>query len=188
MGWNLAVFRFATFSVKLILIIMFRFLIISIFSFNILNAQESFLKTDIVVANIDSDTTLEVENRTISGLSSEGGSLKIYYDDIKLCKLSVIIYGETGMYQGDYYYQNDSLLFVLNKTEVYRLPIYVDNSVEVKSSKYSKFYFSKGELIKWIENDSVISNVKTELAKKNAFELINDKRIFLEMSHSPASL
>ena len=96
--------------------------------------------------------------------SSEGVEAKAFRDKdghIKLIK--TIIYGEMGKDTREYYYSNDQLIFVLDSTQTYNAPMYLDNAqakaagVEPfdptkTTTTENRYYFKNNQLIRWLDN------------------------------------
>lgn len=90
--------------------------------------------------------------KDILGESSEGGTITGYYDNGKLKKISVEIFGEIGKVNSDYYLNsNGFLFFVLNQTTSYTKPIYIEGS-ETKSVEKEEYYYDGDKLFKWVKS------------------------------------
>ena len=86
--------------------------------------------------------------RTVSleGFSAEGGGLEACYAGGRLRKLTAIYLGESGRGQEEYYFWNDSLEFLLRKTEHYSEPL----SGKVVSTDEDRFYWHGDRLVRWL--------------------------------------
>ncbi|MBO9632994.1 MAG: hypothetical protein J7578_07720 [Chitinophagaceae bacterium] len=93
----------------------------------------------------------KVVEAEVEGLSTEGGSIKKYYDSTVLRKAILTLYGETGTMVMEYYFTKDKLIFVYEKNTAYDKPIY-QGKVKVVSTIESRFYFEDQKLIRWIED------------------------------------
>lgn len=120
--------------------------------------------------------------------SSEGVEAKAFRDkdgQIKLIK--TIIYSEMGKNTREYYYANNQLIFVLDATQTYNAPMYLDD-VQAKAAGVepfdptktttteNRYYFKNNQLIRWLDpqKKAIASNTsnyqlqaKTLLADSN---------------------
>lgn len=97
--------------------------------------------------------------------STEGGELTGFYKKKDLKLIRVAYFGETGMKEIEYYFDNDQLFFVFEKYYRYNRPIYWDkehmeesnDSVTFDPAKTiateNRYYFHKGKLIRWLDDD-----------------------------------
>jgi asparagine N-glycosylation enzyme membrane subunit Stt3 len=86
--------------------------------------------------------------KELSGFSTEGGELTAYFDGPRLVKIATTNNGETNSFFEEFYYSNDELIFVYRKQEIYDEPM-----SKVVKTKESRFYFSGGKLIRWINEN-----------------------------------
>jgi hypothetical protein len=86
--------------------------------------------------------------RTLSleGFSAEGGGLEACYAGSRLRKLTATYLGESGRGEEEYYFWNDSLEFLLRKTEHYSEPL----SGKVVSTDEDRFYWHGDRLVRWL--------------------------------------
>ncbi len=88
----------------------------------------------------------------LQDMSSEGGEAIVYKDASGHIRLiTTELFGEMGKVIEEYYFNNDSLIFVYSEYHKYNAPMYVD-SFNPKKTNVSKdrFYFSHDKLIRWI--------------------------------------
>ena len=134
----------------------------------------SFADNEAIIKEIKHNYSLiksslhQMKQKTIElqDMSTEGGEAKVYKDcsgHIRL--IASELYGESGKVLEEYYFNNDSLLFVYSETHIYNVPMYVDSSMakesggepfDPKKTKVSKqrFYFSANKMIRWIGPDN----------------------------------
>lgn len=89
-----------------------------------------------------------VVKKELSGFSTEGGELSAYFDGAAIVKIAVINNGETNSFFEEFYYLNEKLIFVYRKQEIYDEPM-----SRVVKTKENRFYFTDGELIRWINEN-----------------------------------
>jgi hypothetical protein len=86
--------------------------------------------------------------KELAGFSTEGGELTAYFDGSKIVKIAVTNNGETNSFFEEFYYSDEKLIFVYRKQEIYDKPM-----TKVVKTKESRFYFSDGQLIRWINEN-----------------------------------
>lgn len=101
--------------------------------------------------------------------SAEGAVLIGYYEKKELKKINGIYYRETGKTLAEYYFNGNDFFFVYLKEFNYEKPIYIESSGKVKSIEESRYYFYKGDLIKWISGNKIISVTSKEFSEHNNF-------------------
>jgi hypothetical protein len=130
--------------------------------------QYSEIKSSLVQMKKD---TIELQN-----MSSEGGSAIVYKDKSGHIRLITSeLYFESGKSLDEFYFANDSLIFVYLKIHKYNVPFYVDSSMVKETGDESfdpsktkvseeRCYFFKNKLIQWIgPNRKLVS-------RKNSYE------------------
>jgi hypothetical protein len=137
----------------------------------------SKIKNDFEKINSDTER-LRVVTRDMEGVSSEGGFLKLLYDERRLRKAILIAYGETGKSVTEYYFKSNKLIFICRKDESYSTSIYDHTQPKIKKEEENRFYFLNGELIRWIDKNNKIVNSK-EYPRK-AKELNYAAKTFLD--------
>jgi hypothetical protein len=150
--------------------------------YKILSSDSNF--TD-QIKNIRSEFTLINRNlksydlikKTVLGMSAEGAEMKVYTSNGELKKISVTYFGEIGKAYDDYYYQDNNLIFTLNKFIRYDKPF--GKIVEKGENRY---YFTSGEMIKWIDTkgESVVSK-DGDFAKKE-IEVVGTSKSLIDIS------
>ncbi len=107
----------------------------------------------------------KVDTLTIMDLSTEGGEAVSYRDkDNTLRLLALWRYGETGKQYDEYYFNNDSLLFIYSARHHYNAPFYLDDETAKEMGaeafdpqktrvKENRYYFHDNHLIRWLDDD-----------------------------------
>ncbi|MGV3663946.1 MAG: hypothetical protein ACO1TE_27490 [Prosthecobacter sp.] len=122
--------------------------------------------------------------REIEGQSTEGGILTAYYlkgkDKIAVLKLEAIYYGESGKASEEFYFDthDGSLVFVLRTDSTYTEPL----SGVVKSRTEERFYFTRGELITWIDDARKSVPLPSAASREKTKELFDSVNRLLELS------
>ncbi len=121
----------------------------------------------------------------VMGESTEGGEAKAYFDSEKLKLIEVVLYGETGKYAVEYYFNNGLLFFSFEQHFTYNRPIYWDkkmaeeyNDSEVFNPEKTiiiedRYYFNEEKLIRWIDNDKNEVDLSSEENILKGLGLIN---------------
>lgn len=125
-----------------------------------------------------------VVKKELSGFSTEGGELTAYFEGTAIVKIAAAYQGETGRAFEEFYYSNGKLIFVFRKEETYDRPL----SGKVVRTRENRFYFSDGELIKWVnENAKQVAPGDGEYGEMQAHYLGSSK-LFAEgaLSRGPA--
>jgi len=84
--------------------------------------------------------------------STEGGSMKGYYENEQLRLLHCEFFGEMGKITEDYYYKDNQLFFVYTIKTDYSAPIYVEESTEIATEE-NRYYIDNEKLIRWLGKD-----------------------------------
>lgn len=109
-------------------------------------------------SNINKDSAkYKITEEDILGHSTEGGELIKYFEGQILRKAVLTLYGETGQTTSEYYFMKGELIFIYKKNKKYQSPIYMGKT-EIKSREENKFYFKNQKLIRWVDNDSKITD------------------------------
>lgn len=86
--------------------------------------------------------------RDFDGFSTEGGTLRAYFQGEKVRLLKVSLFGETGRTDQEYYYtETERLFFVFEKNSRYDRPF-----GKVGQTLTARFYFHDEKLIRWLNN------------------------------------
>ena len=124
-----------------------------------------------------------VVKKELSGFSTEGGELTAYFDGAAIVKIAVINNGETNSFFEEFYYLNEKLIFIYRKQEIYDEPM-----SKVVKTKENRFYFTGGELIKWInENGKQIAANNSEYSRRRTHYLALSK-LLVEGARSQQSV
>jgi hypothetical protein len=67
--------------------------------------------------------TYHVVDHDVSGFSTEGGTVRGYFDESQLMKLKARIFGETGRVSEEYYFDGSEPVFVYRVDETYDRPL-----------------------------------------------------------------
>jgi hypothetical protein len=89
-----------------------------------------------------------VVKKELSGFSTEGGELVVYFDGASVVKIAATHLGETGRSLEEFYYRDGELVFVFYRRETYDAPM----SGKVSKRADERFYFADGRLIRWLDN------------------------------------
>ena len=107
--------------------------------------------------------------------SAEGGHLEAYCEGAAVRLLVADYYGETGDATDRYYFEHDSLFFVLAEVRRgrpdARTPYPPRTIVERE-----RFYFTGNHLIRWFSTNNRPQNVRSPEAQERAGELLGDAR------------
>jgi hypothetical protein len=116
--------------------------------------------------------------------STDGGTISAYYGSKKLQLITAEYFGESGHNKTDYYFDNDTLICVVEKDFKYNRPYYYDkreaeenDDTEWFDSKKTKietnrFYFNNNILLKWVDNknrDNPIGSTQSADYKSKIF-------------------
>jgi hypothetical protein len=128
---------------------------------------------------IDSDTNLTVIEKSLTGLSTEGGVLLSYYDKSRsLKKAAINFYGEMGQKITEYHYKNREPIFCSQRQLYYDQPIYIEGS-HVDKIEENRYYFHNQSLIKWTDTNKTNTDTGSEEATKIGKELIEEGNAIL---------
>ena len=121
-----------------------------------------------------------VVKKELSGFSTEGGELTAYFDGAAIVKIAVINNGETNSFFEEFYYLNEKLIFVYRKQEIYDEPM-----SRVVKTKENRFYFTDGDLIRWInENGKQVAANNREYSE-NRTHYLGLSKLLVEGARSP---
>jgi hypothetical protein len=90
--------------------------------------------------------------KDIEGESTEGGTMKAYFDNDNLVLLHCEFYGESGNVKEDYYYDNGDLFFMFSVDQRYTSHI-MDENNKIASTTENRYYFDKLKMIRWLDKD-----------------------------------
>lgn len=126
--------------------------------------------------------------RDVYDESSEGAVLIVYYDDKNLKKIVGSYFGESGKSNVEYYFGDGNFFFVFSRQFLYKKPLSMDHSGRIKNTEVDRYYFSNGELIKWISGKQVILPSSAEFVQRNRMYkdvLEKYKRMFADPARVP---
>lgn len=118
----------------------------------------------------DNQSKFEITKGEVLGESSDGGVIEKYFDNDEIVKISLEYFGESGKLLRDYYIRKGELLFVFDQNFKYNVPYYIDSLTAITSGdeewfdpsktkvEESRFYFFKGEMIRWINAQGVFQS------------------------------
>ena len=97
-------------------------------------------------------------------------SLIRYYDSDEIKKVVVKFEGDRQDLISEYYYKNDSLIFVFKTLNNYKHPKWSDDfNVADKDILENRYYFYENKLIKWIDSNKIdveLSAINSTLTEK----------------------
>jgi hypothetical protein len=137
--------------------------LVAFFSFTIKPASCTTLlptnQSNELIDKLDKDAgKFASTTKDISGQSAEGGQQIDFKDKGKRQIVEQRFYGETGKSYARFYYFEGRIFAVTKLNVIYKVPIYVDSSAEVKSAEKKDFYLNKnGVVCNWYLNDSLQS-------------------------------
>jgi hypothetical protein len=111
--------------------------------------------------------------RDLFGYSTERGELTTYLLNSSLRKMVARFYGESGQTTEEYYFWDNRLFFVFRIDSRYDNPL----SGRVIEKAEQRFYFSDGELIRWLAGMKEIPTASSE-AEQRGRELLDQATEF----------
>jgi hypothetical protein len=133
---------------------------------------------------INSDTEkLVLVTKDLEDISSQGGDLKLFYEENDLKKAVLIAYGETGRSTSEYYFEDGKLIFAYTRDEFYDKSIYDKQQPNIQKEEENRFYFFENKLIRWIDKNNKIVNPSEYLDKEK--ELIKEVKLLIEKNDYP---
>ena len=94
-------------------------------------------------------TSYKKMEKEITGESSEGGVLESYYQNEDLKKVVASYFGEMGKLVEEYYFDENTLFFVLTQSYSYDKPMHVEGS-KVEKIDENSYYFHQNKLVSWL--------------------------------------
>lgn len=124
--------------------------------------------------------TCKIVEKPLPKMSSEGGYIKGYYDGEFLISFETGLFGDMGKTISNYYFNNGEIIFIKTTDYNYNVPFYIDEKV-AKEDGYAeffdeqktieetnKYYFDKGDLVLWIDEDkNKVANKSMKFISKN---------------------
>jgi hypothetical protein len=112
-------------------------------------------------------------DREVSGLSTEGGTLKAFFDGGTLRLVKATFYGETGRVDREFYYDDrGSPFFAFEKESQYETPL-----TAVARAREYRYYFHEGRLIRLIDGERQISSEDSSYAARVKAQLALSSRL-----------
>jgi hypothetical protein len=132
---------------------------------------------------------LKAESFELTGYSTEGGEAKAFRDrngDIRLIKVELFF--ESGKVLEEFYYEKGALIFAFYQSHRYNAPFYVtpETAKEIGGVSFDpkkttvtedRYYFDKGSMIRWLNEDKVAvkpENKDFKDAEKEILETSNE--------------
>jgi hypothetical protein len=118
--------------------------------------------------------------KDVTDESTEGGEMIAFFSGKQVVKIAVVLYGETGRVNVEYYFGEGKVIFVYEKLSKYHKPL----SGKVVSVTENRYYFNEDRLIQWLEgkkkrdvNDADAQDKQTLFldGAKELVELANSK-------------
>ena len=110
--------------------------------------------------------------KELSGFSLEGGELIAYLNGPSIVKLVATHYGEMGRSTEEYYYQDEKLIFVFEKTSHYNKPM-----GRVARSTENRYYFNNDRLIRWVDKNGKQADTSSEEARSKQKDLLENSNL-----------
>lgn len=115
--------------------------------------------------------------RDASGLSTEGGELKAFFDGDALKLVTATLYGETGRAAQEVYYdEGDRPFFVFRRETSYDKPF-----GNVASEREHRFYFREGRMIRWLDGKREVPTHDARYAERQQ-EILELSRTLAEIA------
>jgi hypothetical protein len=118
--------------------------------------------------------------KDIEGESTEGGTMKAYFENDNLVLLHCEFYGESGNVKEDYYYDNGDLFFMFSVNQRYTSHI-MDENNKIASTTENRYYFDKLKMIRWLDKDKKqVSKASTEF-KEAADQIMKESGRLIDL-------
>jgi len=107
--------------------------------------------------------------------ASEGGSITLFNDVSGTMMVDLELFGAIGNNKITYYIKNSKIIFIRSISNMYDLPITMENS-QIVSSTTEKFYFFNDSLIKYYDGQKDVDVTESEAVENSAMllNLYND--------------
>jgi len=126
----------------------------------------------------------KVKEYNLEGYSAEGTIITTYHSGAKLMKAIAAYYGESGKEILEYYFWDDSIMFIFSQLHTYNSPIYVTYSdpesglqpFDASKTKISenRYYFYQNKLIRWVDPEKVMINTFLPQFEEKEREMLDD--------------
>jgi hypothetical protein len=117
--------------------------------------------------------TYRVVDHDVSGFSTEGGTLRGYFDGSQLTKLKARIFGEIGRVTEEYYFEDAEPVFLYRVDEQYDRPL----TGRVVRRDVTRSYLSRGRLVRRIHTRAGTSVVNEPAELKSADEIRREAKL-----------
>jgi hypothetical protein len=118
--------------------------------------------------------------RELTGYSTEGGFLNAYFLGSKPRKVVVQLYGCQSQIQEEYYFWNNQLFFVLQVQLRYESLA----SSKIVGREESRYYFSRGRLVRWLNPEKKPLAVTGAKAQRQERVLLEGARQSLKLAQT----
>lgn len=130
---------------------------------------------------INSDTNLVMIEKDLTGLSTEGGVLFSFYDNVGLRKSVLTFYGEMGKKVDEYYFKEGKLIFLFTQESHYNQPIYIEDGFKIERTEENRYYFCDERLVRWIDAEKKMRDIYADESKSISSEIINNAAAILNL-------
>jgi hypothetical protein len=121
--------------------------------------------------------------RDLVGFSNEGGYLDAWFDGPHLRKLEATSFHETGRATEAYYFDGDTLVFVLVVDRHYDRPL----SGHVVGRDEERFYFHGTQLIRWIDAARKLRDPASHDAEERSEDIQRTARLLIKCADAVRS-
>ena len=109
------------------------------------SAKVNFIKAQFTAINANLKSYKKVVKED-TAQTTEGNEVRLYFKGDTIKKIVAEYYGETGKSLEEYYFFNKKLIFYYFREDHYKVPIYVNSSVKIASTKETRYYLSNGKI------------------------------------------
>ena len=109
----------------------------------------------------------------VPGMSTEGGQLTAYVDLYFVKKIIVELYGEMGRLRDEYYFFDNSLVFVYSETHQYDKPF-----GETQKIIENRYYFHDGIMLRWLDLEKKEVPADSAEFKENEDRILREAEFF----------
>jgi len=115
---------------------------------------------------------LEVVEKDIIGLSTEGGMAKAFYDNGLLAKIRAELFGETGKSETDYYYDDEGgLVYILEHRYTYDKPF-----GEIVNTIRQSYHIRNGDFVFWVGSDGRVIELNYDKRQESVLGMMEKIR------------
>lgn len=120
--------------------------------------------------------------------SSEGGTLKYYYEQRKLRKIMTMSFGEMGKAETNYFLNEDGeLMAVWEGNFQYNRPIYYDSMAMINNEDTAFFQIEKTDTVliqAYFDKGKIIDMTNNIIAEISAYQMEDENKRFIENFNS----